>query len=308
MDERIYNGLKSKTINIRTYVGGTKFELQQNNELGLPKNSLIVGLATRAHDEDTTASNNLKLVKTAVFQNAFLSLKTQKNGLGPISLLAENYPLVDIEAKALFFEPTQSKDIDWNNSIISIANRAVSDLVNNTVIELVVLYVEAKLEYIQQLDSKFSFRTGEKLLPKRLAHKELKVNETQTLYPLANGTNVGLPVGAYIVGFSLEQVDTPLTGNALEADTKNSTYVTLKRGTESIIDAMPVQFVSYLESLFPDLNYFPIEPTSVLSMDWESSFFQIKDNTNVADGQVFQVTLVWVNGEHCLKQDLENYV
>ena len=69
------NGFKTKTINIRTQAGKTKFLLQQVNELGLPHDAQILAFWCREHVSTITSSNGLTLTTAAVFDNAYISLK-----------------------------------------------------------------------------------------------------------------------------------------------------------------------------------------------------------------------------------------
>lgn len=298
MEHRVWNGLRTKTINIRVVAGSNKFYLQQNNNLGLPKNALILGILCRTHNDFIVASNRAQLVKATVFENSYLSLKViEKRG---ISLLAGNYYLPDAVNRALLVEPTMSIDIDWNESFITINKRAVPDVQTGQVIEMVVLYSEMDPANIFTLPIKFELNTGEKLQGIRKQHIEIPINTTQSIYPLSNTTNIGLPQDAWVIGYSTTQNSKALFGETMNSDTVNCTYLNLKRGTDSFIEFFPTILSNYQNTLFPDLDYVPIEPIPVLNMDWMSSNFQINDLTLAATDQFFQLGLVWVNGASAL--------
>lgn len=294
MQHRILNGLRTKTINVRVTAGSTKFYLQQNDNLGLPKNALMVGILCRAHDDSITASNRQKLVKKTVFENSYLNLKVIEPG--GINLLCGNYHLVDAVTRALLFEPTISKNIDWNESFIQINKRALPDVVTGQQIEMVVLYAEMDPQYIFTMPIKFELNVGEKLNGIRRQHIERPINTVENIYPLATTTNIGLPQNAWIIGFSMKQGNDPLFGDVMVSDTIKSTYLNLKRGTDSFVEFIPTALINYQITLFPFLDYIPIEPIPVLNVDWMSSNFQINDLTFAADTQVFQFDLFWVNG------------
>lgn len=290
-----YNGLRTKTINIQVTAGSTKFYLQQNNDLGIPKNAPVLGIITRDHYDTGIASNRQQMVKSIVYENSYLNLKVMEKG--GINLLASNYYLPFSSGRALFTEPTLSQFIDWNESFIQINKRAAADVQDLHVIELVVLYAENNPKLITNLPITFELNVGEKLNGIRVSHIERSINTIQSIYPLSNTTNIGIPRTAYIVGFSVMQTYNPLFGETMDANTLVSTYFTLKRGTDAFIELLPVYLNTapqYL--LFPFLDYIPIEPVPVLEIDWNSSNFQINDLTLAANNQVFQFDLYWVNG------------
>lgn len=290
-----YNGLRTKTINVRVVEGTTKFYLQQNNDLGIPKNAPILGIVTRDHYDNSISSSRQPIVKSVVFENSYLNLKVIEKG--GINLIAGNYYLPFASSRALFVQPILSQYIDWNESFIQINKRAEPDLVTGNVIEIVVLYAENNENYILDLPITFELNVGEKLNGIRRQHIERPINTIQSIYPLSNTTNIGIPKNAIIIGFNLEQTYNPLFGETMDANTLVSTYFTLKRGTDAFIELLPVYFNQSPEYLFfPFLDYIPIEPTPVQELDWNSSNFQINDLTLAADNQVFQFDLIWVNG------------
>jgi hypothetical protein len=291
-----YNGFRAKTINVRTFTGSDKFELQKSNELGLPKGSIVVGFMAREHSKDKTSSNGKSLVASEVFENAYLSIKIHKPG-EPISLLLDTYYLPDVVDKTILCEPTKSEYFDWNNSFISINDRVFPDLVDGNVIELVVLY-QPFIENRCTLPSSFNFRTGVSLLGTRRATKFLPLLINQEEYPLSNTTNIGIPRGAWIVGFSTLDNPFPLKGEPMNNDSYDSAYLTLKRKTDCFIENLPIELVDYQDVLFSNVNYFPIEPVNVLEIDWPNSILKIKKNTAAVTGQVFQFTLIYVMADN----------
>ena len=285
------NGFKTKTINIRTTGGGLRFLLQQINELGLPKNALSLGLWSRVQDSNIISSNNLPLVSTAVFNNAYISLKDRANCLNKIDMAASDYYLPKLTNKALFVQPIPSDLIDWNTSFIQINQRATA--LDSQVFELVVIYTDS-LD-ISEIDTRLSFRTGLDLPGSRVASFEISVNSVQTLYPLIDGNNIGLDQDAIVLGFNLKQNGFPLNGKfAFDSDNLKSTYFTLKQGTNAFIDQFPADLNSYFQ-IVSDLDYFPIYPTDVLAIDWQQSNINIKKNNNIVNGMVFQFDLIWTS-------------
>ena len=108
------NGFQYKTINVRTTAGALKFNLQQVNELGLPHDCQILSLWVRTSDLVFTSSNNLPLVTTAIWNQAYISLKDKSSASGKIDLVLSEHWLPDLLI-AQMFQPIMSKNIDWNH-------------------------------------------------------------------------------------------------------------------------------------------------------------------------------------------------
>lgn len=299
-----YTGFKLKTINIPLFANGSnvRFQLQQNNELGLPKDAIILGIVTRTHEATYKSSSNRNLADKEVYENAFLTLKSIQGG-GMTTEIVGDHPVMDMSERALWIEPNKSTQIDWYSSYISIAPRALSNVTDNAVIELVVIYTTCEGEYKLNYNQKFF--TGQCLYGSRRQRYERKLNTSQTQYDVSNSVNIGIPSGSWIVGFSLKLKDFPKTGDVQSAQSFNSTYITLKRGLESIVDRFPVSIGSntnYQSLLLPALDYIPLQPLPVEEWDFNQSFFELRDNTGVTDNQVFQISLIWVNS-HDQRQD-----
>jgi hypothetical protein len=292
--ENNYNGFRAKTVNIRTYTGVTKFELQQSNELGLPENSIVTGIMVRQHSKDKKASNYEDLVASEVFENAYITLKSHRKTEGISTILDTCYLPEGID-RSFLFEPIKSQYIDWNNSFISINKRAKPDLVDNRVIELVIIYRPFQ---ICTLESGFNFRTGVKLLGTRRRTKFLPLVSGRVENPLSGSANVGLPRNSWVVGFSTLSNQFPLEGEPMSSDAYSSSFLTLKRMTDCFIESFPIELVDYQDVLFPDLDYFPIEPVKVLDLDWESSKLNINNGVNAITGQVFQIQLIYVMADN----------
>lgn len=292
MEQINYNGFRAKTVNIRTYTGATKFTLQKSNELGLPKDCIVVGIMVRQHSSTKIASNNKPLVDDNVFENAFLSLKSYTETDGMLLFLDKYYLPLAMD-KTLFFEPQKAINIDWNESFITINKRAASSLVDDTFIELTILYREFE-NNICELPNCFTFRTGVKLLGTRRKNKDLPLLVGETEVPLSNTTNLGIPRNAWVVGFSTRNTGFPYSGDPMDLSAFYSTYLTLKRKTDCFIESFPVELENYQDTLFPDIDYFPIEPVKVLDLDWESSKLDIKNVAGIKKGQVFPIEFIYV--------------
>jgi hypothetical protein len=291
MSQIVY-GLKAKTINVQTEAGLVKFKLQQNNELGLPKDAQIVAIQTRESSDTITGSDGRKLVATSVFNNAYLTLKTMScpDG-GPIMQLVSQVPLTDFVRQALFFQETKSSLIDWNESFIQINKRATADVANLRSFELVVYYLDSCNELIEP---RFDFRNGNKRAGIRKAYFEVALNEEQNKYSLSNSPNIGLPSDAMIVGYNTFQNGLPLYGmEGLTSDLLANTYFTLKQGTWSFIDEYPAALNDYKNTLFADLEYMPMSQIMNNKIDWQQSHIIIKDISGISNDMVFQFFLYY---------------
>ena len=283
------NGFQCKTINIRTTAGGLKFNLQQVNELGLPREAMILGIWVRTHDNTVTASNGLTLVDAAVFDNAYLSLKDRSSSSGQIDLVYSEYHYPEL-VTATFTQPIISANIDWNQSFLQINPRAVAN--DNQVFEMVIIYSDPCSE--MEFPNRFEFRFGQDYAGCRISSFEVALNPLQTQYPLSNTDNIGLPQNALILGFSTRSNDFPLFGNASQpALSRLSSYITFKQGTCAFVDQYPVALDTYNNLLIPGCNYFPIVPTQTMAIDWQQSKLEILDNTGIVAGMVFQFSLWW---------------
>lgn len=283
------NGFQAKTINIRTTAGGLKFNLQQINELGLPRDCSILGLWLRQSDSAVTSSNNLALVSAAVQRNSYLSLKDRSSYDGRIDLVFSEFGLNKI-LRAKFVQPINSELIDWNQSYIQMNPRATA--IDNAVYEIVVIYSDAGSE--PDFPSRLFLRTGESFAGLRIASFEVPLNTIQTKYPLSNTDNIGLPKNSLVMGFSTNPNDNPLFGEfGQNAASLNCTYFTLKQGTCSFVDEFPAALNNYDLLLQGSHFYFPVVPTQVMAIDWQQSHINITDNTGIVDGMVFQFSLYW---------------
>jgi len=121
-------GLLTKTINIPVSAGKNRFDLQQNNELGLPDDALIVAIQCRSHDDTIISSDGDPLVLSTVFENAYITIKDRECENGRINMLLSQYHMESLIDKAFFMENKESGLIDWNNSFIEVNRRANADL------------------------------------------------------------------------------------------------------------------------------------------------------------------------------------
>lgn len=287
------NGFQCKTINIRTTAGGLKFNLQQVNELGLPREAMILGIWVRQHDNTITASNGLTLVDGAIFENSYLTLKDRSSSSGQIDLVYSEYHFPEL-LTATFTQPIISANIDWNQSFIQINPRATAN--DNQVFEMVIIYSDACSE--MEFPNRFKFRFGQDYAGCRISTFEVALNTVQTQYPLSNTDNIGLPQNALILGFSTANNETPLFGEVgMNDQSRNSSYITFKQGTCSFVDQYPVSLEDYNAFLIPGLNYFPIIPTQTIAIDWQQSKLEVLDNTGIVNGMVFQFSLWWYSTE-----------
>lgn len=285
-------GIKSKTIYIETSVGANKFRMQLNNELGLPKDSIILGMQTRSQFINTyIGANNLSLVNTNVFDNSYLTLKYRNEYNNIVDILSEVY-LPDLN-RVLIFDPVPSYCIDWNESFIQINNRALADVNNLECYEIVVYYIDNCTEF----KPKQIYFNGLEYAGIKKARFEISLNATQRQYKLSNTPNIGLNQDSTIIGFSTDQNEFPLTGDRIPAQNKNSIYFTLKKGTESFIESFPaiVNRSNNGAQFFYDLEYVPIVPTKNNEIDWQQSNILVQDIAGITTDMVFSFDLYWID-------------
>lgn len=282
-------GFRTKTINVLTTAGGTKFPLQQINELGLPADSNILAIWARDSNDVTVSSNNNLQVSAALQNTAYLSLKDRVNKYNNINLLMSNYYIPELTNFAFFMQPVPSALVDWNQSFIEISGTTAATA--NRVFELVVLYTE-RCE-APEFENRFVFRNGNEQPGIRVTAFEIPLNGTQSQYSLGNTTNIGLESDAIVLGFSTRQNGFPLSRKTpMNAASFQSTYISLKRGTDSVIDEFPVAMTNY-DQVIEEYNYFPIQPVLVNHIDWQQSKINIKNMAGMTDGMTFQFELYW---------------
>lgn len=285
-------GIKSKTIYIETSVGANKFRLQLNNELGLPKDAIILGMQTRNGSENTyVGANNLNLVNRTVFLNSYITLKYRNEFNNIVDILSEAY-LLDL-AQPLIFDPVPSYCIDWNESFIQINNRALADVNNLECYEIVVYYLDDCKEYKPQ---QIYFNNMQYAGIKK-ARIEVNLNTIQRQYKLSNTPNIGLNQDSTILGFRTYQNGYPLTGEALPNLNQNSCYFTLKKGTESFIENFPIIITRDTNRVqyFYDLEYVPIVPTKNNEIDWQQSNLLLQNTAGITNDMVFAFDLYWID-------------
>ena len=284
-------GLKSKTVYINVSAGKNKFFLQLNNELGLPHGATIVAMQCRTHDDTITGADGTTLVKTSVFNNAYLSLKDRECSSGKINLVLSQYPMAYLVDKANFFEDIPSELIDWNNSFIEVNSRADADMANDTGFEIVVYYED---ECNPSIAPRLCFRTGRNFAGKRTVYFEIPLNTKNTRYKLSNSPNIGIPKDAWIIGFSTKSNAFPLISDLpQDATSKLSTYFTLKHGTNEFIEDYPADIDNYKDTLIEGVDYMPVVPMLSTKIDWQQSHIRITDKSTVTLGMSFQFLLVW---------------
>lgn len=282
-------GFRTKTLNIRTVAGGTKFLLQQINELGLPYNANIIAIWARPSSDAIKSSSNLFLVPLTLQQTAYISLKDRANKYNNINLLMSNFYIPELTNFAFFMQPVPSYLIDWNQSYIEISGVVAATA--SQVFELVVLYSEKKENV--EFPNRFKFRNGNEQAGVRSAYFEVPLNSVQNLYSLGNTNNIGLETDAIILGFRTVKNAYPLSRKTEMATIPyESSYLTLKKGTDAIIDEFPIALNDY-KQVMEEFNYFPIQPTLVSHIDWQQSKIDIKDTTGLTDAMVFQFELIW---------------
>lgn len=280
----LINGLKSKTININLTAGESKFYLQQSENLGLPEGAKIIAIATRTHDSSINSYQKKQLASTTVYNAAFLSMLDTNN-----NDILNGYQLNRTANKAVFIEPIKASGIDWNNSYIDVANAAVSAIVDS-IIEIVVFYIEG--DYTHTVNNQVLFRTGFQQIGVRQTAYQVAVETNRDEYPIAD-RNIGIPNNAYIVGINTTRSLTPQKGTAQDDSSYSSSYLTLKKGTEILLDNFPIALVGYSTLLFPGLDYFPIEPVLAGDIDWKASEIKIKNTNELTDDMVAQIDIVW---------------
>lgn len=290
---KIHNGFQIKSVYIKTIAGALRFNLQQVNELGLPNNAMILGIQTREHTRDITSPLNIPLVDTAIYDNAYLSLKDRNSPTGKIDLLIDQYRLRQLQ-RTEFIEPCMSQNIDWNQSFIQINPRVTA--VDNQCFELLIYYADCENQ--EKWNNRLILRNGEEFSGERIASFDVALNDTQIQYALSNANNIGLPLDAYVLGFSTTYNDEPLYADRMDITAFNSGYITFKHGTCAFIDQYPINNTNY-PNILGSTNYVPIKPTRVSDFDWQQSKLEIKGAILSPNGTSFNFSLYWWKDENC---------
>lgn len=296
MDIKKIQGLRTKTISVFTSASTTKFNLQNNNELGLPDDAVIFAIQARTPDSAKgTTPTGAAMVNTTVFNASYLFLKVRDKN-GKIDLLTQAYYMPFLVTTSLFLDPSKSCNIDWNESYIQINESAKASVNVLESYEIMVHYF-VDCPFIENphtlVHNKLEFRTGQTELGTRRARFELSLTPNIPIYRLSNTENIGLPLDAVLIGFDVQQPAITLKNGTKITDALKSAFLTIKKGTNAFIDAYPMEKIQTKDSLIDGLDYFPIDPVQVNQLDWNSSFIQIFKSNLILSGELLSIELIW---------------
>lgn len=81
-----------------------------------------------------------------------------------------------------------------------------------------------------------------------------------------------------------------LQGKSIVADTNfEAAFITLKKGTETVIDMLPLEEIEKATNVMPQLGY-PIELSGI---DWNVSYVEVAEGVALSAGNCFELTFTY---------------
>jgi hypothetical protein len=288
-------GFSYKNLTIDIEDNELEYNLSTIYNLGLPKDSLIVGIAWRMPDSTGVLSQSfskegLRLCSNTAWQGAELTLKDVETrtiiSRLPLTTYPPDFTIEDdvLGSNTIWFEPRRAEEIDWANStIVFESNPSLSPLVDYQA-EFVIIYYDKN--YAQEMNNQINFRSNISVQGVRYASLEIEQFTNKLEYKLAKNSTIGINGNSILVGIAFQYYN---------LDNIGQSFLTLKRHQTTIVDAMPVQYARSSwnnPNISKQSNWLPVQPTKIKDIDWEASQFKtfIPDN-----GETVKFMLIYID-------------
>jgi hypothetical protein len=280
-------GYYYKTLTVTTSLGVRQYPIASNYDLGLPEDSIILGMFVRRLPDGpgsgARSQNGKPIVRFEVNRNSFITIKDRQT---ETVIYRYNYALM--QRSPVYFTKKIAAGIDWSNSILEISpNCADANIVDGEDFELILIYAPCD-SYITK--ENFRLRSGS-------IHENYQYNYTQiplttgfTTYNLSRQNNIGLDEKFYLVGLDIRR---PNPFNGIVPSRLNCAFLTLKRKTYNYVENLPLLLDGYPQINW-DKPYIPINPIKMGEMDWNNSTLTFTDPAGPTTGQTFTVGLIYV--------------
>lgn len=293
---QIINGFGTKTVNIRLIQGKRQYNLSNNKTLGLPDDVFINNMYLRNKGRSINNRDLSFLGNTCYLTLKDLSGKSIYNQMLGDLLIQKTTATSDgaTYPPDILIQPFRAIEIDWINSFVEFPDP--SALTTDQEIELTILYSRPGTETIHSKALKtFKNYMGANGIGIRTSQLQINTKAFQTRYNLAFQNMLGVPDESIFLGFNVVFGDfKTLDGNLdyVKDTTVLTSFLTLKkRGTYLLLDDFPMWLKQPQNGLWP---YFPVEPTGVKDIDWETSYISISDKDQAKDDEAFVLILYFL--------------
>lgn len=274
------NGINTKTFSLSLVSKKFKYSLGSIIKQSAFKHAnAIIGIACRCGQDGNESYKNkagITLANRSVMVNSILDLYST-NG----TLILGNYSLemliADFQSQGSHANLVPPDLIQWNTSTITISPN--TSITTGQQLEFTIWYTT---DCAKSYNPNIAFNTGSYNVPKRRTVKVGgKVLRHKNLF-LKFGSSE-LPNCAEIVGIratNYKYVDN--NGENRETEFYNSSFLKLKTlhsGYHSLLDNIPV--TALIQPYYAEKNYFPIECTKAVNIDWFDSGIYIANDYDV---------------------------
>lgn len=302
-------GWSAKVITLPAKQNQEIYRLSDQQRLGLPEGSMVVGFLVRANlflglDYEKSINNRL-LIHTDVVRASYLNLK----GWGETTILADanlfnfhrnvgtfGFGFGTTEYQP-FIKPISVDKISWNKSYIRISGDTARNVITgNEDIEFIVLY-KSKEAYKMPPTTQ-SYTNGRSLYAYKHNTIQIDMETRRFRYPLTQDGKSGIDSNNIIFGFRFPTFTYQTPDSLLQPSfqAKGSTFFTLQAGRENILEKFPINELYAHKAL--QMPFFPIEPLLAGAIDWQSSEFIVSDATRPETGTALLMQVFYYEPEN----------
>lgn len=294
-------GWATKIITLEAKQGKEMYRLSDQQRLGLPNGSMVLGFMLRANNGGVTEKsiNNRPLIDVSVLSACYLNLK----GRGDTTILADAnlYNFYRSESNSInyqpFIKPIPVDSISWGKTYIRVAGETAKSLITGVEdIEVIVLYKTNNTYKIPQPTQ--TYLNGLSVYAYKHNTIQIDLSTGKARFPLTQDGKSGIDVNNVIFGFRFQGYNYQTTDSQVQPEkaVKGSTFFTLQSGRENILEKFP------LNQLYPfnlmQMAFFPIEPLLAGAIDWQSSEFFISDSNAVKDDTAILLQVFYYEPEN----------
>lgn len=294
IDTAKMTGFSYKNLTIDLENNELDYYLSSIYNLGLPKDSLIMGIGWRMPDNGivsgSVSKEGFRLCSNTAWQDAELTLKDANTRTIISRLPLTTYPpdLVSgadvLGSNTIWFEPRKAFEIDWANSSINFSSNPVINPLLEYQAELIIIYYDKN--YAEEMDNQINFKSNISVQGVRYTSLEIEQEANKQPYKLAKNSTIGINGNSILVGIAFQYYNLSNIGES---------FLTLKRHQTTMLDSVPLQYarsVYNTPNLSKQSNWFPIQPTKIKDIDWEASQFFVYSPDA---GQVVKFMLVYID-------------
>lgn len=294
-------GWATKIITLEAKKKKEIYRLSDQQRLGLPDGSMVLGFMVRANDgnEIEKSIDGRPLISVDVLRSCYLNLK----GIGDTTILADanlnNFyrsesTVINYQA---FIKPVLVDYISWGKTYIKIAGETANSLITgNEDIEIIVLYKTANNYKIPPPTQ--TYLNGLSIYAYKHNTIQIDLKKGKFRFPLTQDGKCGIDENNVIFGFRFQNYNYQTIDSKVQPSKaiKGSTFFTLQAGRENILEKFP------LNQLYPfslmQMPFFPIEPILAGVIDWQTSEFLISDTNSLENDTAILLQVFYYEPEN----------